>query len=520
MKRRRFLQAGITAVAGLTLPTRPFDLSASPIPRGWASAHNTREDLLAVTGDGDEVVIAADAVRALARELRGRLLLRDEAGYDDARRILNPAFDRYPALIAQVTGAVDVQTAVRFARAHGGLLLAVKCGGHSFSGQSTCDRGMMIDLSPFRHVRVDASRRRAWVSGGSLLGAVDHETMAHGLVTPLGTVSHTGAGGLVTGGGFGRLSRRFGLSIDNLESVDVVTADGVLVHADSREHPDLFWGVRGGGGNFGVVTSFEFQLHPMQREVVAGRLIFPFDKGREALELYAEYAFEAPDELQVDMAVMVPPPEQAPPGAEAGLTGFEVCYSGDPREAERALAPLRRLGTPLMDTVETRDYVEVQRSGDIEDPRARASYLYGGFVPEIPPDLITTIVEGLERHPHRGGGVVLIQCGGAISRVPSDATAFAQRDAIANMLCSVNWSHDGSDPGEHIDWIRGYWPSLERFTHGFYVNDANPDQLGQSIQANYRRNHDRLVQVKNRYDPGNLFRLNANIQPMVEAGAS
>jgi FAD/FMN-containing dehydrogenase len=519
MKRRSFVNTGLAAMAGLAFPAQTLSALATAPPRGWRDAAlaraGCRRDVVAVTGDGEEVVLTSEVLTELARRIRGRLLLADDEGYEDARLILNPSFDRHPALIAQVTGAADIQHAVEFAQEHGGLLLAVKCGGHSFSGQSTCDRGMMIDLSPFRHVRVDPEARRAWVSGGSLLGAVDHETMAHGLVTPLGTVSHTGAGGLVTGGGFGRLSRRLGLSIDNLESVDVVTADGRLLHASERENEDLFWGVRGGGGNFGVVTSFELRLHPMQREVVAGRIMFPIERARDLLETYAEYAPRAPEALQLDLGIMIPPAGvELPPGGERGIAAASVCFSGPAGEAERALAPIRRLGTPLLDEVQVADYVEVQRSGDADDPRAQAYYLYGGFVPEVPSAMIDTIVEGLEGHPDRQTQVVFVQAGGAISRVRPQATAFYQRDAEANVLCMAGWRH-GTDPSPHVDWIRGYWPSLERFTHGFYVNDANPDQTGAAIQNAYQDNHERLVQVKNRYDPTNLFRLNANIRPTV-----
>lgn len=511
MKRRAFVRTGLAAAAGLALPRPAHSALWGAPPPGWLDVLDSKipaRDVVAVTGDGDEVLLTEGALSELARSLRGRLLLAEDEGYDEARRILNPSFDRYPALVAQVSGAADIQAAVDFAREHGGLLLAVKCGGHSFSGQSTCDRGMMIDLSPFRHVRVDVQARRARVSGGSLLGAVDHEAMAHGLVTPLGTVSHTGVGGLVTGGGFGRLSRRFGLSVDNVVSADVVTADGRLLHAGPTENADLFWGIRGGGGNFGVVTSFEFRLHPMQREVVAGRIIFPISRAGDLLRLYADYAPQAPETLQTDLVVMYPP------GGGEGLTGVEVCFSGREADAAPALAPFYALGTPLQDTVETRDYVMVQRSGDPEDPRARASYLYGGFVPDVPEELIGSILDGLRGHPDRGTGVVLVQSGGAIGETAPDATAFSQRDAMANILCTVGWRH-GDDPDRHIRYIRDFWPSLERHTHGFYVNDLSPDITATQIRENFQRNHQRLVQVKNRYDPSNLFRLNANIQPTV-----
>jgi FAD/FMN-containing dehydrogenase len=367
---------------------------------------------------------------------------------------------------------------------------------------------MMIDLSAFRAVRVDPVARTARVTGGSLLGALDHEAMAFGLVTPMGTVSHTGVGGLVTGGGFGRLARRFGLSIDNLLAVDVVTADGQLRHASADENPDLFWGVRGGGGNFGIVTSFEFRLHPMQRQVMGGQILFPIARARDVLTLYGEYGATAPDELQLDCIVV------QPPGGAPGIAGFNVCWSGDANGLERALAPVRRLGTPIGDSVAPIDYVALQRSGDITDPRAVGQYVKSGFIPSLPPALVSSIVERFEGHPERTTILAFQHAGGAIARVQASATAFPQRDTRANMLCFVDWPH-GMDPSEHIAWIRQFWTPLEPFTHGFYVNDVEADMTAQTIRENYRQNHDRLVAAKNRYDPKNLFRLNANVRPTV-----
>jgi FAD/FMN-containing dehydrogenase len=367
--------------------------------------------------------------------------------------------------------------------------------------------GMMIDLSPFRNVRVDPIAQRARVTGGSLLGQLDHEAMAYDLVTTMGTVSHTGVGGLVTGGGFGRLARRFGLSVDNLLSVDVVTADGDFVRANADENPDLFWGVRGGGGNFGVVTSFEFRLHPMQRQVLFGQIMFPMSKAREILAFYNEYGPETPDELQLDCVVV-------PRGGAPGAVGFGVCYSGPPNQAERVLAPIRKLGTPLVDSVQGTDYVAVQRSGDTTDFRAVAAYMKSGFVADIPPDLISAIVDGLEGHPDRSTQLVFVQGGGAIGRVPNRATAFAQREEFANLLCMVGWPYP-TDGSEHIAWIREFWPSIEPFTRGFYTNDLDANATAEVVNANFRNNFNRLVAVKNRYDPKNLFRLNANIEPSV-----
>jgi FAD/FMN-containing dehydrogenase len=457
-----------------------------------------------VTGDGDRVSLSGQSIADLAGRLRGRVLLPGSDGYDEARRIRNPSFDKRPALIVQVTGAADVRTAVDFARDNGGLLLAVKCGGHSVSGQSTCDRGMMIDLAPFRDVRVDPIERTARVTGGSLLGQLDHEAMAYELAVTMGTVSHTGIGGLVTGGGFGRLGRRFGLAIDNLISVDVVTADGRFRQASADENPDLFWGVRGGGGNFGIVTSFQFRLHPMQRQVMGGRIAFPIARAKDVLDAFADYGPAAPDELQLDAGITSRPGQPA-------SAGFQICYSGPPGGLDRALAPIRRLGTPAIDSVGPTDYVALQRSGDSDDPRAVATYTKSGYITELSPALIAAIIDNFEGH---AGQMFFQHCGGAISRVGSSETAFSQRDAIANMLCMIGWP-PGSDPSAHVAWIRDYWSNLERFTHGFYINDVEPDMTAATIRDTYRENQDRLVDVKNRYDPRNLFRLNANIQPTV-----
>src|SRR5688500_1307432 len=375
MRRRAFIGSAVASATALAIPRNHAFAEFSP-GAAWRA-----QEIAAVTGDGQQVTLSASAITELRNALRGKLLLPSSEGYDQARRILNPTFDKRPALIVQPTGVADIRTAVDFARDNKGLLLAVKCGGHSHSGQSTCDRGMLLDLSLFRDVRVDPVARRAWVTGGSLLGQVDHEAMAYNLVTPLGTVSHTGVGGLVTGGGFGRVARRFGLSVDNLVTVNVVTADGQFRRASATENPDLFWGVRGGGGNFGIVTNFEFRLHPMQRQVMAGRIVYPIAKAKEVLSRFAQYAAEAPDDLALGAMVA------HPPGGAPGIAMFDVCYSGPPARAERVLAPLRDLGTPLADAVAPMDYVTVQRSGDIDDPRAEGSYLKSGFVAAIPADL-------------------------------------------------------------------------------------------------------------------------------------
>ena len=459
--------------------------------------------IAAVTGDGRAITLGSADIRDFAKKLKGTVLIAGNEGYDTARMVMNPSFDKRPALIAQPKDVADVQAAVNFARAHA-LLLAVKCGGHSASGQSTCDRGMMIDLHQLRGVRVDAQKRRAWVQGGTLLGQVDHECLAQNLVTPLGTVSHTGVGGLTLGGGFGRLARKLGLAIDNLESVDIVNADGQLRHASAAENADLYWAVRGGGGNFGIVTTFEFRLHPMQREVIAGGLVFPIARARDVISMYSEYLVTAPDELYMDPAVTLPS------GGRDGITYFEVCYSGDPKNAEAALAPIRKLGTPLNDDIRKVDYVEAQRANDSGDNRAIASYLKGGFISKFPQELVSAIVDGIPPDPNRTTVLFFQHGGGATSRVAENATAFAQRDSIANMMAVAAW-RTGQEPKAHIDATRKYWTTLEPFTRGFYVNDLAREASAPEINANWRGNYPRLVAIKKKYDPTNLFRLNANI---------
>lgn len=503
MKRRTFV--GSTVAAAATIPMRSL----------FAAELHGQSDVDAITLDGKEFTLSGQAVSELASRLRGQLLLAGDDGYDDARRILEPSFDKHPALIAQVTGTADIRTAVEFAAEHQ-LLLAVKCGGHSAAGKSTCDGGMMIDLSPFRNVRVDPVAQRAWVTGGSLLGAVDHETMAYNLVVPMGTVSHTGVGGLVTGGGFGRLARRFGMSIDHLTGVQIVTADGTLLRANEEENPDLFWGVRGGGGNFGIVTSFEFRLHSMQRRVVGGRIFFPLDRARAILEWCAENVATLPDELAFDFSM------DTVPGGKPGRVGFGMCYSGPENRADAVFAPIRRLGKAVVDDIKAIDYVDLQRSGDKIDlvrggrAPAVARYLKSGFFSEIKPGMIDAIINVVNGNsdPKRGVHMAWQQSGGAIARVPGTATAFAQRNAIGNFIMGVIWPA-ADDSAPHLKWGREMWPQIEPFIDGYYVNDGETNTNVSSVDSPYRENYPRLVQVKNRYDRHNLFRLNANVEPTI-----
>ena len=497
MNRRRFVQSSLAAAVAASLPTSQ---SLAAILSG---SMGVNADINAVTGDGAEVTLQRAAVKELGDSLRGNLVLPGHDVYEEARRVLNPTINRYPALIVQPKGLADIKDAVDFAR-ESNLLVAVKCGGHSFSGKSTCDGGMMIDLSMFRSVRVDPKRRIANVSGGSLLGDMDHDTMRFGLVTTAGTVSHTGIGGLTLGGGFGRVARRFGLALDNVLSLDVVTADGKVLRADPHENSELYWGLRGGGGNFGIVTNFDFQLHPMDREVIGGTVVFPMSEAKSVLNFYADYAANAPDDVALDGGISARPGEPA-------AAFISVCYSGPMNKADKVLDPVRKAGTPVFDGLKAMDYVALQRSGDTDDPRARGAYVKSGFAAEITPEMIDDILYGFEEDPVRGMTFVWQHAGGKIGRVASDATAFAHRHVKFDSLMLMDWPAN-TDASGHVKWLKDYWATVEPHTRGAYANDIG-EVPQDRVHRNYGGNYDRLLALKNQYDPGNLFRLNANIAP-------
>jgi FAD/FMN-containing dehydrogenase len=490
MDRRLFLQSAVAAGVAAAIPMRALT--------------EVQGAVAAVTGAGGEISLEQAAVQELSDSLTGNLLMPGNAGYDVARRVLNRSIDRHPSLIVQPSGAADIQNAVRFARERE-LLLAVKCGGHSYAGKSTCQGGMQIDLSTYRHARVDPKSRTAYVAGGSLLGELDREAMALGLVTTAGTVSHTGVGGLTLGGGFGRLARRFGLALDNVRGFDIVTADGEFRHASADENPDLYWALRGGGGNFGVVTSFEFGLHPMQRTIVGGDVVYGLDRAKDVLEFYSEYMMTAPDDVYCDAFM------QMPMDPQGNGVGIHVCYSGPESKAEEILAPIRKLGPAPFDTIRAQSYVEIQRSWDNTDPRNEGQYLKSGFINEFPGDLVDKLVDGFEGDPGRNTTIFFQHSGGAIGRTAANATAFAHRKSKANMFCTVAWPLE-TDATPHVDYIRRYWKTLESYTDGWYTNEAS-DEPQRVLHANYQGNFERLQKVKTKFDPTNLFRLNANIQP-------
>jgi len=494
MNRRHFL--GSAVAAGVA--------SALPLRMALAQLTEVSGEVAAVTGTGSSIAIEKAAVQELSDSLTGNLLLPGNAAYDTARQVLNRSIDRHPALVVQPSGAADIQNAINFARERD-LLLAVKCGGHSYSGKSTCEGGMQLDLSTYRHARIDPDSRTAYVAGGSLLGELDREAIALGLVTPAGTVSHTGVGGLTLGGGFGRLARRYGLTLDNVTGMDIVTADGQFRHVSAEENPDLFWALRGGGGNFGVVTGFEFKLHPMQREVIGGEIVFSLDRSREIMQAYSELCMTSPDDLYLDFYML-----SARDASRNGV-GMHVCYSGPAKDFEKVMAPIRTLGKPVFESIAPVDYVAIQRSWDDTDPRNDGKYMKAGFIDDFPPDLVDKLIDNFESHPDRDTQVYFQQSGGAIGRVAADATAFAHRKSAANMISFVTWDAD-DDATPHVDYIRKYWNSVEDYTDGWYTNEIS-DETQQMQHANYQGNFERLLKVKKQYDPGNLFRLNSNIDP-------
>ena len=468
-------------------------------------------ELRVVTISGNEKILAAAAIQSLADRLRGPLLRRGDAGYDAARRVWNGMIDRHPALIARCAGAADVMAAVRFAREHE-LLVSVKGGGHNITGNAVCDGGLMIDLSAMKGMRVDPAKRTVRAEAGLTWGEFNGETEAFGLATTGGVVSTTGIAGLTLGGGLGWLMSKHGLSCDNLISADLVTADGAPVTASAEQNPDLFWGLRGGGGNFGVVTSFEYRLHPLD-PVLAGMVIYPMDKATEVLRFYRDYARACPDELTAFAAMMFSP-EGAP--VVAVLAG----HIGDPTRGEKLLAPVRKFGAPLADTIGPMSYVQLNSMIDAGVPYGGVQrYWKSSFLKELGDDALEILVTraGTMRSPMSMVGFFHVH--GAATRIDRDATAYSLRDDQWDYDVISQWT-DPAETAGHIRWTREFWNAVEPFATGeVYVNHLDAEEAGR-IQGAYSRNYQRLVGLKNKYDPTNLFRMNQNIKPTVLAAAA
>lgn len=488
MHRRTFCKNTLAATVAAVLPGCSVDSDNSSV--GGTIA--------ALTGDRAEINIETAAIAELSEAMQGRLMLAADDGYDAARMVWNGMFDKRPALIAQCQSTTDVVNAVSFANERK-LLVSVKGGGHSLPGKSTCDGGMMIDLSHMHGTKVDVDRLMVRVDGGALLGHIDDATHPHNLATTTGIVSHTGAGGFTLGGGYGRTDRVMGLAVDNLLAATIVTAGGDVVRASDEENEDLFWAIRGGGGNFGIATEFVYRLHPFNPTVYGGTVSFNLDA--ELLRLYGELAAELPNEASIE-------PQIGTQEDGTRTVTIEVCYCGDHAIGEKVIAPLLTLAKPLSSNLGALEYREMQTGADGFLGHGRQYYLKSGLLTEITPDVADIIVD----HMNRGQPVNswMQHLGGMPSTVAPDAMAYSHRGAALNFGIMVI-SDDPASMDAGIAKARAFYKDIEPYTTGFYTN-LN-DDTEKKTWGNYGANYPRLVAAKDKYDPGNLFRLNANIKP-------
>ena len=489
MDRRQFCRSAVAA--GVAAAFLPGCGKETPV------ATQADTGITAVSLDGAEIELSRAAIRELGDALSGPVMLSGHPQYDTARMIWNGMHDKHPALIARCLSAEDVSNAVSFARDNN-VLVAVRGGGHSWPGKSVCDGGLMIDLSQMNAATADADARRARVQGGALLSALDAAALGTGMITTAGVVSHTGCGGFTLGGGFGRLNRSYGLTIDNVTGARIVTADGRNRWINAEEEPDLFWAIRGGGGNFGVVTEFEYQLHPFDRNVLSGNIVWPLDQARDVLEFYAEWSAGLSDELYVGPAVA-----RLPEVGDSVI--MEVVYNGDPAKGEKELAPLRAIGKPLVDGVKVQDYSIMQTQEDAVLAHGIRSYAKNGMVKEWSQGLVDTIIDAYDPRVFLTNHVA----GGAVKRVGETDTAFPHRNAELMLVFVTAWP-DSSMDEEMISATRAQYDAIEPYMGGYY---DNIEFDGAAAAGNYGPAYERLRKVKGQYDPGNLFRLNSNIDP-------
>ncbi len=466
------------------------------------------------TAKATEIQLDAKAIDDLKTRVRGTLLLPGQAGYDDARSIWNAMIDRRPAIIVRCLGAADVIAGVKFAAASG-VPLSIKGGGHNIAGLAVCDGGLLLDLSLMRGVWVDPVSRIARAQAGCLLGDVDRETQIHGLAATLGFVSATGIAGLTLGGGFGYLTRRFGWTCDTVRSMDVVLADGRVVHTSDTENADLFWGLRGGGGNFGVVTSFEYELNPVGPEILGGAIAWPIAEAPRVLELFRTLMAQAPSELTCVAGLRKAPPA---PWLDASIHGKDIvalfiCYSGSMENGERLIAPIKKLGSTVGDIVQRRTYVSQQSLLDATQPKGRRYYWKSEYLAGHDPALLSGVIEHAGRLPSPHSAILMFPLDGALNRLPADHSSAGNRDARSVINITGSWEK-AEDDAAGVEWARSTWRDLRRFsTGGTYVNFLTEEEGAERVHAAYGANFARLAEIKAKWDPTNLFRANKNIPP-------
>jgi len=456
------------------------------------------------------------AIQDLGGRIAGEVLDPGSARYDEVRRVWNGAIDRRPGVIARCTTAADVAAAVGFARRHG-LVIAVRGGGHSIPGLSVCDDGMMIDLQPMKTIEVDPGRRLARAGAGVLWGELDRSTQEHGLAVTGGEVSDTGIAGLTLGGGFGWLKRTCGLACDNLVEVEMVTADGRVVRAGEHEHADLFWALRGGGGNFGIVTRFTYRLHPVGPMLYGGAVIHPGERAGDVLRFMRELSKEVPDEVSLMVALVVAPPAPEFPPSLRGrpVAVLGACYVGDLAAGEEALRPVHEFGPPAADLLGPIPYVALQQLVDAATPRGLQYYVKSEWLADLPDVVIDGLVEHHATRTTPLHQILVHQMGGAVARVPSEATAFAYRDAAYVLTVAGAWTSPEEERDPHVAWTRSTWETARPASMGgAYVNHLDADEGQDRVRDAYGPGiYERLVDVKTAWDPENVFRLNHNIQP-------
>ena len=448
-------------------------------------------------------------MEALAVALTGPVVRPGDAAYEGARRVWNGMIDRRPALIARCAGTDDVRCALGFAREHG-LPVAIRGGGHSVAGHGTCDGGLVLDLSLMKGAHVDPATRTARVGGGLTWGELDRSTQAHGLAVTGGLVSSTGVGGLTLGGGLGWLMRRDGLTCDNLVAAEVVTADGEVVLASEGEQSDLLWALRGGGGNFGVVTCFSYRLVPVGPEVLAGLVVHPLERAGEVLRFYRDFAAAAPDALTTLVVLRVAPPSFPPFLQGRGIVVIAACWAGVIEDGERAVQPLRAFGPPLLDLLSIKPYLQHQTLFDPAQPPGRRNYWKAAFLPALTDGVIEATAEHARRIIPPHSAVAIYQMGGAVARVDPGATAFPHRAAAYALDITAAWT-DAADDERQLAWAHAFWEAVRPYSGGAYANFMGEER--DRVREAYGPNYARLAEVKRAYDPDNVFRLNQNVEP-------